>query len=97
MLFCYASGRLHQWYRTTADREMAFRDGYDTATQSLFSLATRASRNMVKPTVGAAASVRRLETNTDVDIKRKPQPRHRASKGRESLSETKVWQDRQAA
>lgn len=41
---CYAAGRLHQWYLTTSDREMAFRDGYDTATKSLFSLATRTAR-----------------------------------------------------
>lgn len=46
----YSGGRLHQWYRTSSDREAAFRDGYDTATQSLFSMATRfASNKMVLP------------------------------------------------
>src|SRR4051812_45289649 len=37
----YAAGRLHQWYRTGADRDEAYRDGYDTATRSTFSLAAR--------------------------------------------------------
>jgi hypothetical protein len=38
----YAAGRIHQWYRTSLDRDEAYRDGYDTATQSLFSVAARA-------------------------------------------------------
>jgi hypothetical protein len=38
----YAAGRIHQWYRTSMDRDEAYRDGYDTATQSLFSVAARA-------------------------------------------------------
>jgi hypothetical protein len=37
----YAAGRLHQWYRTVLDRDEAYRDGYDTATRSVFSLAAR--------------------------------------------------------
>lgn len=37
----YAAGRLHQWYRTGVDRDEAYRDGYDTATRSTFSLAAR--------------------------------------------------------
>ncbi len=37
----YAAGRLHQWYRTVPDRDAAYRDGYDTATRSVFSLAAR--------------------------------------------------------
>jgi hypothetical protein len=37
----YAGGRLHQWYRMGRDRDDAFRDGYDTATHSVFSLAAR--------------------------------------------------------
>jgi hypothetical protein len=40
----YAAGRIHQWYRTSMDRDEAYRDGYDTATQSLFSVAARAVR-----------------------------------------------------
>jgi hypothetical protein len=37
----YAGGRLHQWYRTGHDRDEAYRDGYDTATRSVFSMAAR--------------------------------------------------------
>jgi hypothetical protein len=37
----YAAGRLHQWYRMGHDRDEAFRDGYDTATRSVFSMAAR--------------------------------------------------------
>jgi hypothetical protein len=37
----YAAGRLHQWYRTGVERDEAYRDGYDTATRSVFSLAAR--------------------------------------------------------
>jgi hypothetical protein len=44
----YACGRLHQWYRQTDDRDQAFREGYDKATHSLFSLAAR-TRRAVSP------------------------------------------------
>ena len=37
----YAGGRLHQWYRAGHDRDEAYRDGYDTATRSVFSMAAR--------------------------------------------------------
>lgn len=37
----YAAGRLHQWYREGVDRDEAYREGYDTATRSTFSLAAR--------------------------------------------------------
>ncbi|MEU7904512.1 hypothetical protein [Actinoplanes sp. NPDC049118] len=37
----YAAGRLHQWYRTGLDRDEAYREGYDTATRSVFSMAAR--------------------------------------------------------
>lgn len=43
---CYAAGRLHQWHRATYERETAYRDGYDTATKSLFSLAARVGREI---------------------------------------------------
>lgn len=59
----YAGGRVHQWYRQGADRDDAFRDGYDRATRSLFSLATRATKApedataIVRP-ISAAPSAR---------------------------------------
>ncbi|WP_305782505.1 hypothetical protein [Symbioplanes lichenis] len=37
----YVAGRLHQWHRTAVDRDEAYRDGYDEATRSTFSLAAR--------------------------------------------------------
>lgn len=44
IILSYVAGRLHQWARQTNDREAAYRDGYDTATKGLFSLATRATK-----------------------------------------------------
>ncbi|WP_433367438.1 hypothetical protein ACQPZX_39620 [Actinoplanes sp. CA-142083] len=48
----YAAGRLHQRYQMERDREEAYRDGYDTATRSIFSLAARlvAPRRGTRPT-----------------------------------------------
>jgi hypothetical protein len=37
----YAAGRLHQRYQTARDRAEAYRDGYEEATRSVFSLAAR--------------------------------------------------------
>lgn len=62
----YAGGRVHQWYRQGADRDEAFRDGYDRATRSLFSLATRST----KASEDAQAVVR--------PISAAPSARHRA-------------------
>lgn len=66
MSIMYACGRVHQRYRQTIDRDEAFRDGYDRATTSLFSLATRTS----KATNDAQAVVR--------PISAAPSARHRA-------------------
>jgi hypothetical protein len=48
----YVAGRLHQWYRTVLDRDEAYRDGYDTATRSVFGMAAR----MIRPSRGVRAS-----------------------------------------
>lgn len=45
---CYAGGRIHQFYRQGMDRDLAFRQGYNEATKSLFSLATRTSKAMIE-------------------------------------------------
>jgi hypothetical protein len=37
----YAAGRMHERYQTDRDREEAYREGYETATRSVFSLAAR--------------------------------------------------------
>lgn len=44
-LCAYGSGRAHQWYRHSLDRDSAFRDGYNRASLALFAMATRGGRN----------------------------------------------------
>jgi hypothetical protein len=58
----YAGGRIHQWYRTSLDRDQAYRDGYDTATRSLFSLASR----IIRPRRSEKAAVRGTATVTSI-------------------------------
>ena len=67
----YAAGRLHQRRQTGHDREEAYRDGYETATRSVFSLAARvigprrsAARGSatVKPANGGAATALPADT-----------------------------------
>ncbi len=54
----YAAGRIHQRRQTGSDREAAYRDGYETATHSVFSTAARliAPRRLA---VRASAAVKR--------------------------------------
>ncbi|HET6480387.1 MAG TPA: hypothetical protein VFG35_10165 [Actinoplanes sp.] len=52
----YAAGRLHQRYQLRQDREDAYRDGYETASSRVFSLAARAVS--ARRTARATASVR---------------------------------------
>lgn len=68
MSVMYATGRLHQWLRQGAERDNAFREGYDKATESLFTVATRTSRRL--QSIEAPASVTEI---TDA-----PSARHRA-------------------
>jgi hypothetical protein len=37
----YAAGRVHQWYRHTFERDVAYREGYNQASRTLFHLAAR--------------------------------------------------------
>jgi hypothetical protein len=55
----YAGGRIHQWYRMGRERDEAFRDGYDTATRSVFSLAARviSPRRADRSAIRASAAV----------------------------------------
>ncbi|GIM91733.1 hypothetical protein [Paractinoplanes toevensis] len=48
----YAAGRIHQRRQTEDDREEAYRDGYETGTRSVFSVAAR----MIAPRRAARAS-----------------------------------------
>jgi len=37
----YAAGRIHQWYKQGLDRDQAYRNGYDQASNSMFDMAIR--------------------------------------------------------
>ena len=37
----YASGRIHQWYKHGVERDQAYRNGYNLASNSMFDLALR--------------------------------------------------------
>lgn len=37
----YAAGRIHQWYKQGLDRDAAYRNGYDQASNSMFDMAIR--------------------------------------------------------
>ena len=37
----YAAGRVHQWHRHTFERDVAYREGYNQASRTLFHLAAR--------------------------------------------------------
>jgi hypothetical protein len=56
----YAAGRLHQWYQTGPERDEAYRDGYDTAARSTFSMAARiiGPRRSERAAIRASAPVR---------------------------------------
>ena len=58
----YAAGRIHQWYRTALERDQAYREGYDTATRSLFGLAAR----IVRPRRSERGEVRGTATVTSI-------------------------------
>jgi hypothetical protein len=61
----YAAGRIHQWYRMGRDRDEAFRDGYDTATRSVFNLAARVV-NPRRDRVAVQASARVVDSTASV-------------------------------
>lgn len=68
MTLMYAVGRLHQWFRQGTERDDAYRDGYDTATTSLFTVATRAAK-AIQPNEDSASVT---------EITDAPSARHRA-------------------
>jgi hypothetical protein len=48
LIFCaYAGGRVHQWYRQSFERDLAFREGYQQASHTLFPLASRSMHGRV--------------------------------------------------
>ena len=70
----YAAGRLHQWYRTGQERDEAYRDGYDTATRSVFSMAARiiGPRRTERAAIRASAAVSPVAPGDAAQILRLP-------------------------
>lgn len=103
VLMTYMAGRVHQFFRQTVEREVAFRDGYNQATQSLFSLATRTARGLPPaslPQDEAPAKMRPGFASAPEQARRPLPPRHRAPGRRKgSLYDTKKleWAPDQAA
>lgn len=107
---CYIAGRVHQFFKQTNERELAYRDGYNTATRSLFSLATRTAKGAFttsaepatcpKPAARPAAKPVSMRGYASVpEENRRARPaRHRASGRRErGLADTKHLDLNQAA
>jgi hypothetical protein len=51
----YASGRIHQWYRHGVERDQAYRNGYNLASNSMFDLALRKTPPPSPPPVVSTA------------------------------------------
>jgi len=64
----YAAGRVHQWYKHGLERDLAYRDGYDEASHSLFHLATRvpAAQDSSSPSAGNTAKHARVRASAAV-------------------------------
>lgn len=78
VLLCYIAGRVHQFFKQTQEREDAYRDGYNTATKSLFSLATRVSRSVSTPELVAPPVPIKGYASVPVENKKDRPARHRA-------------------
>ncbi|MFI5494888.1 hypothetical protein [Actinoplanes sp. NPDC051859] len=50
----YVAGRVHQWYRHGFDRDVAFREGYNQASHTLFQLAVRNHPVGINPTASGS-------------------------------------------
>jgi hypothetical protein len=83
VLLCYISGRVHQFFKQTQEREDAYRDGYNTATKSLFSLATRVSKAAAKPEVAAPPVAIKGYASVPQENKKVRPAKHRAAGRRE--------------
>lgn len=86
----YALGRLHQWYRQTTERDDAFRQGYDRASHSLFSLVARPADRRPRPQAAAPGEMRtRLMSTGEVPtvVVERPASPPRGRHARESTGE----------
>lgn len=85
-VLCYVGGRVHQYFLQGVQRDHAFREGYNTATKALFSLATRTSRTVeAKPPLEQGDKPPTLRGSAQVGA-----PRHRAE-GKSTLQQTKTF------
>jgi hypothetical protein len=99
VLMTYLAGRIHQFFRQTVEREMAYRDGYNQATKSLFALATRMAKGQ-PPAPEEKPEPLRGYASVPADSRRQLPARHRAPGRRKpSLYDTKKleWVPDQAA
>jgi hypothetical protein len=46
----YSAGRVHQWYKHSFERDVAYREGYEQASRTLFHLAARNPPARTEPT-----------------------------------------------
>jgi hypothetical protein len=74
----YASGRIHQWYKHGLERDHAFREGYDRASQSMFEMAIRAGRRTAVVETPPAKGTRTAGTTVRLKPAKLTQP-HGAS------------------
>lgn len=88
MAASYVAGRVHQFFKQTNERERAFRDGYNTATRSLFALATRVSKGLpATPTETVKPPTRRGYASVPHESRSPVPARHRAQ-GRRKMNES---------
>ncbi|GGL04743.1 hypothetical protein [Mangrovihabitans endophyticus] len=52
----YAFGRIHQWYKHGLERDHAYREGYDHASRSMFTMALQVRSPAPQPAAVHAAS-----------------------------------------
>jgi hypothetical protein len=60
----YATGRVHQWYRRGFERDVAYREGYNQASRTLFHLAIRHQPTPGEPPTLLPAADRLHRTRT---------------------------------
>lgn len=97
-ILCYIAGRMQQHYRTTEERDLAYREGYNTATRALFSLATKATRGIEAPPL---MEVRReLPSPKPITGSARVRGRHSAGDQKSTMQQTKVlnpWEESRSA
>lgn len=81
ILIAYLAGRVHQWYRHTFERDVAYREGYNQASRTLFHLTTRRppgkaeAKPVTSPSATPATRVRAVVPFHPIDPHRSPSDR----------------------